>query len=158
MAVGERSTPFTLAELAPFLAVPSTVMRGWAWTGTNPGELKLLYDGDRATRWSTGKPQEPGQFVQFDAGKPFRLTRLVLDTQASRNDFPRQFEVRTSSDGAKWSNPIIKGVGKPLLELDLPAGTVARYVRIVQTGPVKGGNFWSVHELSVFGAEESAAK
>jgi putative membrane-bound dehydrogenase-like protein len=158
MTVGDRPTPFTLTELAPFLAVPSAVMGRWTWTGTNPGELKQLYDGDRATRWSTGKPQEPGQFVQFDAGKPYRLTRLVLDTEASRNDFPHQYEVRLSSDGATWSNPVAKGAGKPLLELDLPAGTVARYVRVVQTGPVKGGNFWSVHELSVFGAEESATK
>jgi hypothetical protein len=43
----------------------------------------------------------------------------------------------------------------PLLEMDLPEGTIARCVRIVQTGPAKGGNFWSVYELSIFGAEQA---
>ena len=129
-------------------------MQGWTWTSSAGGDSwKRACDGDRTTRWTTGKPQEPGQFLQFDAGRPWRLTRLVIDTENSKGDFPHQFEVRTSSDGVKWSNPLAKGPGKPLLELDLPAGTVARFVRFTQTGPAKGGGFWSVHELAVFGAE-----
>jgi mono/diheme cytochrome c family protein len=154
-AAGERSTPYTIAELAPYLAIAPETMRTWSWSASNnPGEVKNLIDGDPATRWATGKPQEPGQYLQFDAGKPLRLTRLVLDAEASRNDAPHQFEVRTSLDGAKWSNPVAKGPGKPVIEIELPPGTVARYVRITQTGPAKGGNFWSVHEISVFGAED----
>ncbi len=158
-AVGERATPFTLSELAPYLAVPPAVMQGWSWTASGePENAKKVCDGDRTTRWSTGKPQEPGQFLQFDAGRPYRISRMVIDAEGSRDDFPRQFEIRTSSDGTHWSNPIVKGPGKPLLEIDLPPGTVARCVRIVQTAPPKGGNFWSVHELSVFGAQDEVAK
>ena len=87
-----------------------------------------------------------------------RFSRLVIDTEGSRDDFPHQFEIRTSSDGTHWSNPVAKGPGKPLLEIDLPAGTVARYLRIVQTAPPKGGNFWSVHEVSIYGAQDDGAK
>ena len=134
-------------------------MRSWTWTASGEPENALkVCDGDRATRWSTGKPQEPGQYLQFDAGTNYRFSLMVLDTEASQNDFPHQYEVRTSNDGMHWSNPVARGGGKPLLMINFPAGTSARFVRILQTAPPKGGNFWSVHELAVYGSPEEGAK
>ena len=158
-AVGDRAAPYTLKEIGLYLAVPTTVMRSWTWTASGEPENALkVCDGDRATRWSTGKPQEPGQYLQFDAGTNYRFSLMVLDTEASQNDFPHQYEVRTSNDGMHWSNPVARGGGKPLLMINFPAGTSARFVRILQTAPPKGGNFWSVHELAVYGSPEEGAK
>jgi hypothetical protein len=63
--------------------------------------------------------------------------------------------VRVSNDGQKWSDPIVKSEGtKALMEIAFPKGTSARYVRIIQTASGKTGLFWSIHELSVCGAEK----
>lgn len=156
-AAGERA-PYTLADLAPYLAVPREIMSQWAFTSShNEKEIKRALDGDLTTRWSTGKPQAAGQWLQFDMGKPFLLTRLAIDTNASKNDYPRKFEIQTSNDGNQWSAPVASGVGTTMITANFPSRFSARYIRILQNGAATG-NFWSIHELSVYGTTESAAK
>jgi mono/diheme cytochrome c family protein len=145
--------PYTLADLGPYLAVPRDAMAKWAISASdNEKEAKRAIDGDPATRWATGKPQQQGQWYQFDMGKPYLLTRLTMDATASKNDYPRKFEVCTSDDGEHWSKPVASGTGATVTTVDFPKNTVTRYVRIVQTASIKTGNFWSIHELSVYGA------
>jgi len=150
--------PFTLAELAPYLTVPRSMTSQWTFTASdNEKGMKFAFDGDAKTRWSTNKPQAAGQWLQFDMGKPYLLTGMTLDATASKDDYPRTYEVRTSSDGEHWSNPVASGTGAMVTAIPFPAGTVTRYVRIVQNGATKG-NFWSINELSVYGAAEGEAK
>lgn len=147
--------PYTLADLAPFLVVPRDTMGQWVFTASdNVKEIKRAFDGDPATRWSTGKPQREGQWFQIDMGKPFLLTRLAIDTTLSKNDYPRKYTIQTSNDGQNWSAPLASGSGTTMITLDFPKRSVARYIRILQDG-VATGNFWSIHELAVYGTAES---
>ena len=143
--------PYTLAELAPYLEVPADQMSKWGFTAShNEKEIKRALDHNPNTRWSTGKPQAPGQWLQFDMGKPYSLTRLAIDTTASKNDYPRKYEIRLSMDGQTWSKPVSSGTGTAVITVDLPPSTQARFVKITQDGAVTG-NFWSIHELAVYG-------
>lgn len=151
-AAGDH-VPYTLADLAPYLTVPGEVTAKWTFTASdNAKGIKLALDGDPKTRWSTNTPQKEGQWLQFDMGKPFALTTLALDATASKDDYPRKYEVRTSADGEHWSNPIASGKGATVTTIELPTHTVARYVRIIQMGSDKGC-FWSINELGIYGAE-----
>jgi hypothetical protein len=88
-------------------------------------------------------------------GKPMTVTQWTVDCSGSNNDYPRGWEVRTSADGKTWSEPVAKGEAKEaVLAIPMPASTVARYLRMVQTASGKTGLFWSIHEMSVYGTEK----
>jgi len=158
-AAGDRPQPYTLADLSCYLAVPHDVVNHWTITASdNPRDVKQAVDGNPATRWATNKSQQQGQWYQIDMGKSFLLTRLALDSTASANDYPRKYEIRTSVDGEHWSNPIASGTGTTVTTVDLPAHTITRYLRIIQTASNATGNFWSIHELSVYGADAETAQ
>lgn len=150
--------PYTLAELAPYLSVPRDQMSQWVFTASdNEKGLKFAFDGDPKSRWSTNRPQTEGQWLQIDMGEPYVLSGLTLDATASKDDYPRKYEVCISSDGEHWSKPTASGVGTAVMNIEFPPKTITRYVRISQNGTVKG-NFWSIHELPVYGAPAEAAK
>jgi putative membrane-bound dehydrogenase-like protein len=157
-AAGDRSEPYTLADLAPYLAVTREVMSTWAFTASHKdNETKRAWDGDAKSRWSSGTAQRPGMWFQFDMRQSLLLTRLTLDSLASKDDYPRGYEVRVSDDGEKWSEPVVKGTGAALTSIQFPAQTVTRFVRITQTGSDKGC-FWSFNELAIYGAARIPAK
>jgi mono/diheme cytochrome c family protein len=153
-AASGNHAPYTVAELAPYLPIPRDTMSQWAFSASDKDkDTKLAWDGDPKTRWSTGRPQREGQWFQFDMRAPRVLTRVILDAQASKDDYPRKYEVRVSDDGEHWSNPVVSGAGAAVTTINFPPNTVARYVRIIQTGMDKGC-FWSFQELAVYGTPE----
>ena len=87
---------------------------------------------------------------RFEFPEVSKINRIHLDSQGSSRDYPRGYEVLVSLDGEKWSEPVIRGRGtQPVMDLGFP-NVDARFVKIVQTGAVKG-LFWSIHELEIFG-------
>ncbi|MHA3770460.1 DUF7133 domain-containing protein [Verrucomicrobiota bacterium sgz303538] len=149
-AAGDRS-PYTMGELADYLAVPRETMKNWVFSASeNTKEVRRAIDGDLKTRWSTNTPREVGQWFQFDMGKRYQISRLTIDTSGSKGDFPKKYELLASDDGVKWS-PLSSGDGKTVLTIDLPQKPVTRFLRIVQN--TKQGGFWSIHELGVYGTE-----
>lgn len=151
-AAGEREQPYTMSDLALFLAIPKDASKNWVLSASeNSKEVGRAIDGDPKTRWSTNKAREVGQWFQIDLSKPYEVSRLSFDTTGSKNDFPKKFELLTSDDGVTWSKPIYTGDGKTVTTIDLPPKTVKRYFRVVQK--TAQGGFWSIHELNVYGAE-----
>ena len=149
-ATADRTKPYTIEDFAAYQAVPTNVLKGWGYTsnGTNP---EHAVDGDLSTRFDTDGYQQPGQWFQFDMGEDYELTGLTLDTTGSNNDYPRGYDVRLSNDGNTWDEPVASGqANDKVTTISLPPGTIGRYVRIVQTGEASG-NYWSIHELDVFG-------
>lgn len=150
-STGDRTKPYTIEDFAAYQAVPADVVRSWRFSvsvGENP---ENAVDGDPETRFDTRGDQTPGQWFQFDMGESYELTSLVLDTSGSKIDFPRGYEIRCSSDGETWDEPVASGQGAGVVtSIGLPTETEGRFVRIIQTGE-KRGNYWSIHELSVFG-------
>jgi mono/diheme cytochrome c family protein len=153
-ATKDRAAPYTMAELSAWVPASPSVMATWAITASHNGKkVSQACDGDPTTRWDTGAKQEAGQWFQIDFGKPWALTQFTAETNASPGDWPRGWELTTSDDGMKWSKPIAKGENQkaPVIDLKLPANTVARYLRLTQTVSGKAGGFWSIHELAVCG-------
>jgi hypothetical protein len=101
------------------------------------------------TRWSTGKDQAGGEWLQLDFGAVVTLTRLTLVLGANINDFPRGYATRFSNTPMNGAAPVrVSGAGAAGVDtvMNFPAGTSGRYVLINQTGSVSG-LWWSVAEL-----------
>jgi mono/diheme cytochrome c family protein len=155
-ATKDRVAPYTMAELGDLVPVSPEIMKKWTFTASdNSKNATNAVDGNPGSRWDTGGSQKAGQWFQFDMGKTWSLSQLSVECLGSANDYPRGWEVRTSNDGNTWSEPIAKGkANAAMLEIQLPKGTTARYVRIIQNESGKTGLFWSIHELTVSGAEK----
>jgi glucosylceramidase len=95
-------------------------------------------DDDATTRWTTGAPQAPGQWLQVDLGATERIRRVVLDTGADRGDFPRGYTLQTSRDGVVWADAASGAGSGQLTTIDIPP-TRARYVRVSQIATAPSG-------------------
>jgi hypothetical protein len=104
-------------------------------------------DGDRRTRWDTGKHQASGEAYQIDFGSAHSIEAINLNNTLSPYDYARGYEVYVSDNGNNWRQ-VASGRGrKEMTTIELPP-VVTRYVKIVQTG--SGGNYWSIHEIQVY--------
>lgn len=113
------------------------------------------YDNNPDSRWSTNAPMQPADWMMIDMHKVHKLTRLVLDSTVSPNDFPRGCTVLISVDGSNWVKTAEltqaeceSRVSKGILEIGITPSD-ARYVKIIQNGSVPG-TFWSVHEIYLY--------
>lgn len=160
---GREIAGYRLFPLATTRSVsPIVESKGWKATASvNPGKAYLAFDGKLATRWTTDRPQRPGDFFQLDLGRAEKVSGLHLQVGESRKDFPRGLAMYYSEDGIHWSP--VQGQRRPLVlrwtgETLLPVGgdgeirfppVLMRYLKLVQTGedPVY---YWSIHEIELF--------
>ncbi|MBI2462336.1 MAG: discoidin domain-containing protein, partial [Candidatus Rokubacteria bacterium] len=118
-------------------------------------------DGDPATRWTTGRPQQPGEWLSVDLGRVVEIAGVAI-TPGRVEDLPRGVRVEGSLDGTTWRPLLVlpeifgpfrfeNGAARfdpaAPLTLRFPPARL-RHLRLVQTGrdPVY---WWSVAELSV---------
>ncbi|MGI8447112.1 MAG: glycoside hydrolase family 30 beta sandwich domain-containing protein, partial [Streptosporangiaceae bacterium] len=105
-------------------------------------------DDDASTRYSTGAPQAPGQYLQVDLSRPERLRQFVLDTGASTGDYPAGYSVTVSLNGTSWSAPVATGAGSGQITTISLDGRPVRYVRVTLT--VSSGSWWSVADVRAY--------
>ena len=105
-------------------------------------------DDDASTRYSTGAPQTPGQYLQVDLGRPERLARFVLDTGASTGDFPVGYSVTVSFNGTDWSAPVATGSRSGQITAISLDGRPVRYVRVTLTA--SSSSWWSVADIRAY--------
>ncbi|MBM3889899.1 MAG: discoidin domain-containing protein, partial [Verrucomicrobia bacterium] len=111
--------------------------------------VKLAFDGNKKTRWTTGGEQKPGQWFALDLGRVAAVAAIELDYEASGSDGPKGYKVFTSMDGVAWTGPVAEGEAPPKrVAIKLSGTPVGRWIRIEQTG-TKQGLYWSIHELHV---------
>jgi hypothetical protein len=138
---------------------------GWRLRGgPDGGTGEAAADGRLETRWSTGRPQRPGDSLEVDLPAPTTLVGVDVELGGFTTDYPRDLVVEIAREDGSWTRVPVE------LVLDGPlvwAGThvlrdgvehVAlrfapirtRAVRLVQTGedPVYD---WSVAELHLLG-------
>ncbi|WP_151733154.1 discoidin domain-containing protein [Paenibacillus tengchongensis] len=107
-------------------------------------------DGDKRTRWDTGKHQASGEYFQIDLGAAHTIEAIELDYSLSSYDYPRGYEVYISDNATDWKRIASGKGGLNQTRIDFkPVST--RYVLIKQTGA--GGNYWSIQELQVYSRE-----
>ncbi|NJR42009.1 MAG: discoidin domain-containing protein [Akkermansiaceae bacterium] len=94
------------------------------------------------------RPQIPGQTFTINMGQRRLFQRLVIDSTANPNDFPRGYIVRGSDNGTTYTN-IASGAGDgAVTNIFLPAPVTYQYVQIEQTGS-SAASWWSIHELNI---------
>jgi 4-amino-4-deoxy-L-arabinose transferase-like glycosyltransferase len=129
-----------------------------------PDEAPHAVDGDPATRWGTGRPQAPGDWVQVELDTP-RPVRAVRVWTAFATDWPRGLRLEGTEDGVTWrlipvearteGRLIWGGIallrdGVEAVRLDFEP-VALRALRLTLTRG-DGVFDWSIHELTVFGA------
>jgi len=62
-------------------------------------------DGDPRTRWTTARPQAPGDWLRVDFAGP-RAVQAVRLWAIKRNEWPRGLQLEASADGETW-RPLI---------------------------------------------------
>jgi hypothetical protein len=131
---------------------------GWVATASSTFQSDVpqhALDGDGSTRWSTGVPQDGtgNQWFQVDMQAPKTFTQITIDAGTSTGDYPRSYLVFASNDPTNWGDQIATGNGTTqVVSVTFPFQS-ARYIRIVQTGTA--ANWWSIHELNVYGVAPS---
>ncbi|HAT19544.1 MAG TPA: hypothetical protein DCS85_05245 [Verrucomicrobiales bacterium] len=148
-----RSTPFTLPELEA-LDPPMLVNRkSWKLTASNGGgDARNAIDGNRSTRWSSGRTQRGGEWFQIELPELSRVSELIMDAAPSSDDYPREYEVVVLANG-KWSEVLAKGSGNgPVTVIGLPL-VEAKIIRITQKGTANGKH-WSIHDLQIKGKKK----
>lgn len=150
--VGGRWLGYSLphdAQLRPDGTATTLARTGWSVTASSSAsgdDPQQMLDGDPATRWSTGTGQAPGQWIRLDLERSTTFDEIVLDATASPGDYPRRYEVETSTDGQHWE-PIARGQGTAGTTTIVLPRTTTRYVRISTLAD--SGSWWSIHELAV---------
>jgi hypothetical protein len=128
----------------------------WNATASNsPEHAMLAFDRDPQTRWDTGASQQVGQWFQVDLGETRSVSHVTMDTTASSGDYPRKYELSTSTDEKEWI-VAAKGGGATFTDITFATPSVCRYIRItIPDGADLSGGFWSIHEFRAYGPSDS---
>ena len=146
---GKRTTPWTVEELMKNEPTEFTYQKGWKLKAShNEKQLKLAFDGDDSTAYSTGTRMKAGMWIQVELPKKTRVSALILDAGKAKKDFPETYSVQVSDNGKDWSTPIAAGNGKKLLEITFPP-VEANYLRVYQNGAKR--QHWSIAEMKILG-------
>lgn len=125
---------------------------GWNVTASSGENPEAVIDG-KDTRWTSGKEQEGGEWLQLDLGSPQKIDQVVMDSAHSGDDYAHGYEVYLSNDGKAWGKPVAAGQGQSAVITAAFAPQTVRYVKVVQTG--KDTHWWSVSELKVFAPDST---
>jgi hypothetical protein len=127
------------------------------------GTPSPMVDGNVATRWLSGRPQDGTEWIEVGLAsrQPVTGVRLHL-TGRSLNDYPRALEIDLAGDDGRfetvWSSSVLPQLGaglraapaEPAIELRWGARST-RMVRLRQIGR-SARWYWSVHEIDVLSA------
>ena len=137
----------------------------WSLSGSpGSGDSRAAIDGNRDSRWTTGRAQQAGDWLQVELRAPIALVGVDLDLGAFTTDYPRGAVAEVLGDNGAWTRlptevvllgPLVwSGThvlrdGVDRVSLRFPP-TRARAVRVVLTAddPVFD---WSVAELHLLG-------
>jgi hypothetical protein len=125
---------------------------------TRNDQAAKAVDGDKKTKWDTGRPMKEGDWFQVDLGELAQIGSVMLDTQESPKDFPKSFKISLSSDGTNWASANAMN-GGPAMQVTFSAGLRARFIRF-EVVSVDGDQPWSIYEIEVKapGAAKGAGK
>jgi hypothetical protein len=84
----------------PRQPIPRHAWHAEAWPNETDAEKAL--DGDRRTRWSSGRGQRAGMWFLVDLGREAPVNGVLLDLGAHTADFPRTLAVDVSTDRRTW--------------------------------------------------------
>jgi hypothetical protein len=101
------------------------------------------FDGDPASKWTTGQQQRSTDSFLLDLGAVTSVGLIVLDSSDAES--PERYAVDTSTDGVDFT-PAITGAGASPTRIQLTPRP-ARYIRIRQIGT--RATPWAINEIVV---------
>lgn len=116
-------------------------------SSTTEENIELAIDDYETTRWTTQTPQVSGQDIIIDLNQTQSFDRIVLNSDASPDDYPRSYAVSVSSDGVTWTT-VATGDGsdsQTVIEFDEQSASA---IKIEQLGS-DSHSWWSIYELDV---------
>jgi mono/diheme cytochrome c family protein len=159
----DRKTPWTYAELAASVPQLMYVQSGWRASASQNSEGAVRAFGTAG--WSTGTPQQPGMWFQFELPEPVMLAELnffsasppprpappgAAASQPPEPTFPRGYRVQVSMDGTAWSAPVAEGRGSGSSTTISFKPVRARFVRITQTAQTENAPAWTIQRLQLY--------
>jgi len=112
------------------------------------------FDDATGTRWTTGRPMQPGDWYQLDLGELRRVQAVEVDNDGSSHDWPRGLSIEVSPDGNTWTrvatydeHQVRSAYHKGVYHFGF-APREGRYVKLVQLGSTSYW-WWSLHEIHV---------
>lgn len=111
-AVGPRPGPPSGPAIGDRAKWSATASKNPAWAGR-------AFDGDPDTGWTTGYPQEKGDFFELDCGEESALSSIELVLNTNPLDYPRNFRLEGSSDRTSWTPLAAVSGGFPPLNRDM---------------------------------------
>jgi hypothetical protein len=138
---------------APEIGVPPMdLARARATASHGSTTAMRAIDGNLASRWDSAAPQKPGMWFRLDLGRVAMVSGVVLDTRNSPGDFPRGLSLLGSADGKTYLRlAASKLPSAAALSVYQFPETRLRFLKLVHDGPEAPRNYWSIHEISVFG-------
>jgi hypothetical protein len=127
-----------------------------AATAQNMNPPEGVLDGDAMTRWSSGGAMDTARKYTFivDLGSAVSVSGVLVTTD--KGDVPPEVEIAVSDTANGAFTPVACATG---LTGNIDAGfaaTTARFVKLTQVG-IKTPNWWSIHELTVYGTGTTCA-
>ena len=172
-ATADRKTMWTFEELESTLPRLLPTDAGWKVTASHNAERAS--NGLTLAAWTTGVPQQPEMWFQVELPQPARIAEVQFDSGLPGGNRPRPaaagakpapvfgsyplaYRVQVSMDGRTWSAPVAEGTGSATTAVATFAPVQAKFVRITQTGKADGAPPWSVLNLRVYAAGETAKR
>jgi mono/diheme cytochrome c family protein/glucose/arabinose dehydrogenase len=149
-ATSARTVPWTSAELLVYCPLPETAHAKWQASASHEsGHAGRALDGKPSSRFTTEAVMQPGMWWRVDFDRVYELSRVVLDTRGSEQDYPRGHVLEGSLDGQTW-HELAQGEGQgPVTSIRFPPTSV-RHLRVTQTG-TSSDRWWSIHEATFCG-------
>lgn len=146
----------------PALALPKDEMKvveadSEETTGEN-GAAANAIDGNPATFWHTqwygAAPAYP-HHLSVDLGASHELSQMTIQSRAdgALNGQIKDYEVRVSTDGTTWSEPVATGSlisSRTPQRVIFAAPTTARFVKVTALSSINGAPFAAIAELDFF--------
>ena len=104
-----------------------------------------LRDGNPHTRWVTGRPQQPGDYMLLEFSEAVDFNYIHMSPGHSFHDFPRDLAISTSVDGVVWQPATIElssAQSHFIFETE-----AYRFLRLEVRGWSEH-NWWSVFDMS----------
>ena len=136
------------------------------WKATASHNPDNAYRAFTTSGWSSGVPQQPGMWFQFELPEPVTLAQLQFQFGGASGwgraqgtpapapgsppvVIPRAFRVQVSMDGSTWSAPVaeVQATGAGSVIAFPPVTT--KYVRITQTATADAAPPWSIQQLQL---------
>ena len=152
-----RNHPWNIEEL--IAATPTVLPYQKSWKVTASHNNRMAEFGINSAgnvSWNSGESQKPEMWFQLEMPEAPVVTEIALTTAGggrfgrSPLGFPLAYEVRVSSDGQDWSEPVAQGEGSGSVTVASFPPVAAKYLRVIQTGSDEASPAWSIQKTKVY--------